>query len=427
MAHIAADRSGGVSGRQTRGRRPTTRHPWYLHGLVLLATLSLPAQLGAAFQPADDSAGAEPLQCWWRSSTPAVRAGEAFTVVLTCACSDLDSQRVVLDETKLAPESVPLAPFEVLSGAAASDLRVDDRRFLQREYKVRLVNDSFFGKDVALPALALSYRVQSQGNDGTPLTGIERKYELPPQPIRVQSLVAADATDIRDTSAGTFADLDRAAFRASSLVTGGGILVGLGGVLAVLALGSAVAGVRRTRPESSRLVADSAVLSQVARELAAVRRDRDQGAWTPELAGRALAALRVAGAYTAAANTSQRDAEPEDALSEGAFLHTSLAGKRVVVSSALTARSVRTARARATTAGAASKLNALDSLDDALTPLTQARYGRSGTVSDAALDDALAAAERLTRSARYTNRWAVRKLNAARARASSLSRRVWRR
>ena len=54
---------------------------------------------------------------------------------------------------------------------------------------------------------------------------------------------------------------------------------------------------RKTATVSDRLMTDGTVLRGVGRELAAVRRERDRSGWSPDLAGRALAALRIAGTY----------------------------------------------------------------------------------------------------------------------------------
>ena len=56
----------------------------------------------------------DPLQCWWRTSTGAVRIGEPFTVFLTCAVLETDEVTVVPDQTRLEPSVVQFAPFEVL-------------------------------------------------------------------------------------------------------------------------------------------------------------------------------------------------------------------------------------------------------------------------------------------------------------------------
>ena len=131
-----------------------------------------------------------------------MRVGEPFTVVLTCAVVETDAATVVVDESRLEPSVVQFAPFEVLGGSHGADLRTDQRRFFQYEYRLRLIAENLFGKDVALPETKLSYHVQTQVSDrSAALQGRDQTYLLPPQSVRVMSLVPADATDIRDTPA----------------------------------------------------------------------------------------------------------------------------------------------------------------------------------------------------------------------------------
>src|SRR5437762_14306900 len=75
--------------------------------LLLAATAT-----GAAAQ----DVSTDPLQCWWRTSAGAVRVGEPFTVVLTCAVLESDAATVVVDQSRLEPSVVQFAPFEVLGG-----------------------------------------------------------------------------------------------------------------------------------------------------------------------------------------------------------------------------------------------------------------------------------------------------------------------
>ena len=65
----------------------------------------------------------DPLQCWWRTSAGAVRVGEPFSVVLTCAVLETDAATVVVDQSRLEPSVVQFAPFEVLGGSHGADLR----------------------------------------------------------------------------------------------------------------------------------------------------------------------------------------------------------------------------------------------------------------------------------------------------------------
>src|SRR6185369_5493763 len=164
--------------------------------------------IGASRVSAQGTRSADPLQCWWRTSAGAIRVGEQFTIVLTCAVLETEAATVVVDQSRLEPSVVQFAPFEVLGGSHGADLRTDQRRFFQYEYRLRLIAENVFGKDVALPETKLSYHVQSRVGQKTSLQGRDQAYLLPPQSIRVMSLVPADAADIRDTSAETFTDID---------------------------------------------------------------------------------------------------------------------------------------------------------------------------------------------------------------------------
>ena len=75
------------------------------------------------------------LQCWWRTSAGAIRVGEQFSIVLTCAVLETEAATVVVDQSRLEPSVVQFAPFEVLGGSHGADLRRGDRRFFQYEYR----------------------------------------------------------------------------------------------------------------------------------------------------------------------------------------------------------------------------------------------------------------------------------------------------
>src|SRR4029077_3845844 len=121
---------------------------------------------------------------------------------------------------------------------------------------------------------------------------------LPAQSIKVLSLVPADATDIRDTPVETFGDIDQRAFRANLFTVIGTTLLVVAGLLAILGVVRLYRRYRAPTTATERPITDGAILRGVGRELAAVRRDRNSnGGWTPDLAARALAALRVAATY----------------------------------------------------------------------------------------------------------------------------------
>src|SRR5471030_2078827 len=193
--------------------------------------------MAGAYGAAAQTVQTDPLQCWWRTSAGAVRVGDPFAVVLTCAVLETEDATVVIDQTRLEPSVVQFAPFEVLGGSHGADLRTDQRRFFQYEYRLRLIADGMFGKDVALPETKLTYKVQTKVGQKTSLQGRDQSYVLPAQSIRVLSLVPTDTSDIRDTSSGeTFSDIDQRAFRANLFTVIGGVLFVLAGLMAILGL-----------------------------------------------------------------------------------------------------------------------------------------------------------------------------------------------
>jgi len=371
----------------------------------------------------------DPLQCWWRTSAGAVRVGEPFTVVLTCAVLETEAATVVVDQSRLEPSVVQFAPFEVLGGSHGADLRTDQRRFFQYVYRMRLIAENLFGRDVSLPETKLSYHVQSKmGERQAALQGRDQTYLLPSQSVRVMSLVPADATDIRDTAGETFGDLDERAFRANLFTIIGGVLFTLAGLMALLALVRLARRYRKTSTATERLMTDQAVLRGVGRELAYVRRERDSGGWTPELAGRALAALRIAGTYLVGRPVSlmpanKLTAEGQDVPEAGRLILR--AGwprpKRIAVSGAVTSLTMTRELARGANAR---RTVLLESLGRALSVFTTAHFGREGTLDEGALDESLGTAREVLSRAKLEQLWVMKRFAAYRAPAP-MDTRVW--
>jgi hypothetical protein len=387
----------------------------------------LTAGLGLA---AAQTVQTDPLQCWWRTSAGAIRVGEPFAVVLTCAVLETDDATVVIDQTRLEPSVVQFAPFEVLGGAHGADLRTDQRRFFQYEYRLRLIADGMFGKDVALPDTKISYRVQTKVGQKTSLQGRDQSYVLPAQSVRVLALVPADAADIRDTSSGeTFSDIDQRAFRASLFTVIGGVLFVLAGLMAILGLVRLFQRYRKPTVASARLISDAAILSGVGRELSLVQRQRDGGGWSADLAGRALGALRIAATYATGRPVSQmpasrllddggETAEPGRLILKAGWPR----GKRIAVSGAVTSQTIARALARPGSTAAHTVL--LDTVSRALDVLTVAHFGREGTLDDSALDEALATSKRVLRRMKFEQLWFMKRLASRRA-GTEMDNRAW--
>ena len=246
--------------------------------------------MGASRVSAQATRSADPLQCWWRTSAGAIRVGEQFSIVLTCAVLETEAATVVVDQSRLEPSVVQFAPFEVLGGSHGADLRRGDRRFFQYEYRARLIAENQFGKDVSLPETKLSYHIESSVGQKTSLQGRDQSYILPPLSLRVLSLVPADATDIRDTPSVTFQDIDQRGFRANLLTVIGGVLFAVAALLTLLALGApAVALPEAGRGEHSPAVGFGRVArggTRTGRRPPATRRRRvDAGSGRPRARG----------------------------------------------------------------------------------------------------------------------------------------------
>lgn len=365
----------------------------------------------------------EPVECWWRTTTSAIRVGEVFSAVLTCAFVDAEGTTVVIDRSRLEPTVAALPPFEVLGGEQPDDVRsAEGRTFFQYEYRLRLIRDAPFDRDVMLPELRLAYRVRTTAGSGAAVDGVERFYELPSLPLRVLSLVPDGAADIRDSSTTTFADVEASEVRANVLVTAGTVLSALGAVLGLVAV---AAGLSSRRGPSAPLepVSDVAVLRAASRQLTSVDRARQTDGWTPDLVGRALAALRIIAAYAADGQASQRVSAEDDTNPDGAvvFHRGALGSARVMASGSATARTL----VQVTTKGVPIHDAVRDDLRDALTAFTQARYGHDQRIDEPTLDEGIAAGRKAASRLSFANRRLVRKLRIVRRRVAGLGRRMW--
>src|SRR5579862_7809790 len=98
--------------------------------LPCLAALPLSAHAQTAQPPGTpDRMVVQPIECWWRTTSNAVRVGELFDVILTCAVINTSSTTVVPDQSRLDPAVLQLPPFEVTGGSQSTDLTTPSRRF----------------------------------------------------------------------------------------------------------------------------------------------------------------------------------------------------------------------------------------------------------------------------------------------------------
>ena len=369
----------GVAGACGGSPRPPRRRARLQGGLLVgLLAVAAPCPATPAAQPGPDTVAVEAMQCWRRIASHAVHVGERFDMVLTCAVVETEAARVVPDLVWLEPETLGVSPFEVLDGERYDDVVRGPRRFFQYRYALRIIGEDYFGIDVELPPLELRYRIERSLDGGAAIEGRELAYVLPPESVRVLSLVPAAAADIRELPGETFGDVEARLFRA-----------GLTGIAAtaigVMALGVLLLAAFRARREwrgAAVTHADRLPAWRIARavlgELQAVRELARAGGWTGDLVARALSALRIGAALAigtpvaesaTVAGGATSDAEGRVSVRRGL-----LGAARVSVSAAVTVRDVDRELPRIA-AEAPAGARAAEALRASLAGFGAARYG----------------------------------------------------
>jgi len=337
--------------------------------------------------PANPAEVVAPIECWWKTDRSAVRVGEQFTMTLTCAVLDTERVKVVVDESGLAPSALHLVPFDIVGGERFRDILNAPRRFFQYQYVMRVLGEEFFGREITLPRLKVSYRVQNSLQGGAALQGREAQYSLVPVPIRVLSLVPAGAADIRDTPIDTFGDVDARLFRSNLLLIVAGVAFVLAGLMAVMLVARAAVRRRATTATRQRTLSAFAVVRAASRELGAVQSASQSGGWNGDLSGRAAAALRLAGAVALSRPVSHREVDRATPPTEGQVAAApglgTLRGKKVVLSASVTPDMTPL------NGSSAASAELWRALSQPLAVFTAARYSRDGGIDSTALDAAL--------------------------------------
>jgi len=381
--------------------------------IVLAGCVGWGATANAA-QPPTRNASADGVEtsgmrCWWETGKRAVRVGEPFGLVLTCRVMETDRVKVVPTLTELEPTSIELTPFEVLEGSRHEDIVVAPWRYLQYQYTVRLLGDEFFGRDVPIPATNVTFRIQTEGAET--VEGTEHRYVLPPMPIRILSLLPAQAADIRDPTVDTFGDLEARRSRATIELVAAAIFFGFAAIPAFVAVLRVSERFRTRGPVVEPTVAPRTVLDACVREIESARADALRDGWTSALAGRALAPFRVAGAIALKQPVAQTMVSGEVPSREGqvAIRHGLLHRRRALVSASITAETMDRLRAAGNgTAPRDSSLEVLDPIRAALAALNTVRYARDGRADVQALDRTLEDGCRALRRLRRARWWPAR-------------------
>lgn len=373
-------------------------------GAVVLGSLLAPGVLWAAQHDAHQPAparpkvaqptepkperilGWEPIRCWRQSTAGSVTIGERFTVVLTCAVYEGDNAQVVPDESRLGVASIQLAPFEILGGSHPPDLRRGSRRFFQYDYQLRIISPDAIGSDINIPPLTISYRIHSRVGAAATLEGRDLSYLLPMMPIRVLSVVPADAVDIRDAAEAHLGAVDSLRFRSSLFQVLALTFAALASVMVVLALVPlARKGRVATSAERDR-VPDRAILARVTRELGEVQSHAAREGWNDALVARAVPLIRIVAAAAIDQPISQRPVPADDGAHDGRLLvkHGRIRPVTATVSSSVTADDVARAREARAAKLSMTRQQQLESLQEGLSLMTATLYrSPAGVLADA--------------------------------------------
>ena len=346
----------------------------------------------------------DPIKCFWKADRSAVIVGERFTVVLTCGIVETDKVKAVPDFNQLEPTTIGLQPFEVVKGVRHEDVKAAPWRYIQYEYTVRTIADAFFDKDMAIPAVKITYHIQSSVGGGS--TGRDQTYQLPAMPIKITSLVPQKTADIRDTRPDTFGEIETRRVRSSGEFVAAAIAFGFAVVLLGLAVVRVVGRYRVRTPAAERPLGLGTVLGGCLREAGRVKSDSG-GGWTPELIVRALTVLRIGGAVALEQPVTQAIVKTNAATHEGQLsLRKGIFRRRhSLVSTATTPQRIARSIAAADGHINARTESILKGLEESLAVLSVARYGRDGTLNGSALDSALDNGIDALKTLRAANRW----------------------
>lgn len=331
----------------------------------------------------------DPIRCWRQSSTGAVTVGEQFTVVLTCAVFESQDAQVVPDESRLNVASIQMAPFEILGGSHPPDVRRGSRRFFQYDYQLRIISRDAIGQDVNVPGLTISYRIHSRVGAAAKLEGRDLSYLLPPLPIRVLSLVPADAADIRDASEASFAAVDSLRSR-SRMFEAVAIALGLFAAVTVALALVPLARRRSTAGIDRRVTPNRAIAAAAASALGDIQSRTARDGWTDDSIAGALASMRVIAAAAIDHPISRKPMPRDGAIPEGRLRvdHGLLRRTAATVSSAVTTDDLLHVSGR-NGAATATRARQIDGLRGSLALLTAAIYRRAPERDAASIDDAV--------------------------------------
>ena len=408
----------------------------------------------------------DPIKCWWRTDKNAAQIGERLTLTLTCGVIDAGRVTVVPNMDELDPGALQLTPFEVLAGTRHEDIQAPPWRYFQYEYTLRLVGQDFFGQDVDIPALTVTYTIQQavagaaglpgaaaalpgpQGGApnaaaalgarggsgvgdpalGTPAQGRDQRYLLPALPIRVVSLVPKNETDIRDSPRETFADVEARRFRATSELVAAAILFGFAVLMLAFAAVRLLSQRRDRAPALVPVAPESTILRACLHELGRLKSEVAREGWTSERTGSALTVLRIASALAIGRSVAQALVNTNVPAREGQLTVRKgiLRRKYLLVSTPITSDAIERYRVNGNGQVPNGRTQAvIEDFRESLRALSAVRYGRNGTVDVEALDLALENGRTALRWLRLAKLWPMRAVGALSRSAAMLGSVLW--
>jgi len=212
---------------------------------------------------------------------------------------------------------------------------------------------------------------------------------MPMMPIKVLSLVPADADDIRDASNASFAAVDSLRFRSSLFRVLTLTFAALAAVMAVLALVPLARSRTATAGHERERIPNRAILDRAVQDLGAVQSRAGGEGWSDDTVARALALMRLIAGAAIGHPISQRPIAKNGDVPEGRLLveHGLLRKERATVSSPVTADDVL--RAEGQGAFSTTRRQQLEGLRSGLVVFTNALYRQEPSRDASPLDEAV--------------------------------------